>query len=544
MLSMKTLRVAVVAMASALLLGPGMATAVDIKLDSRVDTERVPIVYAIETLGGEGSEAFTLPGSKVEYYSLMSPTDGLTLTVAAKRRITADEDVYIRVSLGDGLVFMTEPTVSQTVAGIVSGGAMSSFAVFEMSAVALDAPVVVTATSHIAVVAQAGSYTASISAYGDADDAVEGIDARGTLFGGEGTIMQLVSGLDVRVEAGTAAVADVSVGFLWFEGPTTAKPNVAQENLGWFSVAERKFPDGRIPLAAGDGAVIVAGTDLVDVDEGVGIEVEGNLSIGAFHFIDGTATDAVHDDTGSRALKTGACPGATATEAKPDRGTLADDDGEFLVSEEGVVSAATSGGQSFNLGQVGDTPPTEPAAGSHHVFALCVNVDVLGKETNTSPIPNEAYSATVSITGPGADDAQEAASGTIGVVARNGASVNIAYLTVSDKYNQRLIIANRGPTAALFSLGGFTTEEGTTVELSAAAEAAREAGLNVVPAKSQLVLRVADMLEFSGDRSRAAATLSLNARSGHIQVATTQVNLEDGSTDTVVYNPSGGLVGQ
>ena len=88
---------------------------------------------------------------------------------------------------------------------------------------------------------------------------------------------------------------------------------------------------------------------------------------------------------------------------------------------------------------------------------------------------------------------------------------------------------------ALYVLGEFTTEPGTTVELSAEAEAARLAGLNVVPALGQLEFKVSDLLRFSGGRKRAAATLGLNAAVGDIQVATVQTNLRDGSTDTVVY---------
>ena len=556
MLSMKTLRVAIVTIGSVLLLGSGSAIAHEIDLDSRVAAERLAVPYALETLGSAGSAELTIPGVRTKYYGLFSPTAGaifddgagnantagLTLTVGAKRRIDATEDAYIRVALSDGLVFNTAATVGGASGDLVSGGAQTSFVVYKLGAVALNDDITVTVDGALSVETTAGSYSATITAHSNPDDATEGVGARSTLFAGSGPIVNIVSGLDVRVVGGLPAVADVATGFLWFVGPDATAPVVAQKNLGWFSVAARQFTGGVNPLDAGDGTAIDATTDLVAAT-GVGIEVEGNMSVGAFSFIDGTATDEPNQMTGIPTLATGACPGAGATAESPDRGTLVDEGGDLLVGEEGEAATATSGNQVFGLGMVGTAAPMPaPVAGTtHHVYALCVNVDVLGKETNTSPVPIETYTGTVSITGPSAGaDAQDVATGTIGVINRNGASVEIAYLTVSEKYNQRLIIANRGSAPAMFDLGGFTTEDGTTVELTAEAMAARDAGLNMVPANGQLVLRVADILEFSGDRARAAATLSLNARAHHIQVATTQVNLEDGSTDTVVYETQGG----
>ena len=47
--------------------------------------------------------------------------------------------------------------------------------------------------------------------------------------------------------------------------------------------------------------------------------------------------------------------------------------------------------------------------------------------------------------------------------------------------------------------------------------------------------RVSDMLSITGNTRRTAATLSFNGVMGDISVATTQVNLADGSTDTVMW---------
>ena len=552
MLSMKTLKVAIVAMGSALLLGPGLVTAVDIKLDfsplNPSDADGMgedAVVYALETLGDS-----TAVG-KVKYYGLMAPdadaivtgsAAGLQLVVRTKRAIESEEDVYLRLDLGGGLVFLAAPSTSDG-GEPVTGGVNRPYVVFKLTddtARANNTAITVDLADGLGVVAEAGAYTARITAYGDPDDASEGVGARSTLFGGDAAIIHMVQGLDVRVMSNVSATADVSVGFRWFVGPSNAQPVVAQKKLGWVSVAERVLdPAGTIkPLDATDGMAVDAAMDLVDAG-GINIEVEGNLGVGAFSFVEDTATNSPNLATGIPNLGTATCPGATATADEPDQGTLLDEDGDKLVDEDGMVGSPTSGTQDFSL--ISPSQSIAGPAGVHDVFALCVNVDILGKETNTEPLPIEDYTGTVSITGPDpAADPQEAAAGTIGKIRRNGTAVKIAYLTVSDKYNQRLIISNRGATPALFDLGGFTTEDGTMVELSEAAKAARAAGLNMVPAKGQMVLRVADLLEFTGDRARAAATLSVNARSYNIQVATTQVNLEDGSTDTVVYVSEGG----
>ena len=544
MLSMKTLRVAIVAMGSALLLGPGSVIAHEIDLDSRMPAERLAVPYALETLAG--STKRNVDG--VDYYSLGSPTAsaifddgagvaneaGLTLSVNAQRRILPVEDVYIRVGLSDGLVFNAEAAVSGAEGTIISGGAGESYIVYKLGALELDAEITVTVDNSLSVVPTAGSYSATITAHNDPDDAIDGVGARSTLFAGSGAIVNIVSGLDVRVVSGEPAVADVDVGFLWFDGPHAVAPNLAQENLGWFSVAARQFTGGINPLDASDGTRVDAATDLVGAG-GVGIEVEGDLSVGAFSFIDGTAGNSPNTGTGIPDLKTGACPGAGATEANPDRGTLVDDDGEPLVGEEGEAATATSGNQTFSLGMVGASAPEIPGA-SHHVYALCVNVDVLGKETNTAPIPVGNYIGTVSITGPAAgSDPQMVATGTIGSIRRNGVSVEIPYLTTSDKHNQRLIIVNRGTRDVAIASIVFTTEEGTEAELMDSVQAAMDAGLLVVPAKSSWVGRMDETLKITGGSRRVAASLDFAATSGALSVATTQINLEDGSTDTVVY---------
>ena len=126
------------------------------------------------------------------------------------------------------------------------------------------------------------------------------------------------------------------------------------------------------------------------------------------------------------------------------------------------------------------------------------------------------------------------------MIRRNGTTVKLTYLTVAEKYNQRLIIVNDGANEARYDIGPFVTETGVTATPLAMAT-------GMVPAGGQVVVKVQDIVSFSsadGRRHRAAATLSMNADVDDVQVATTQVNLEDGSTDTVVYATVDGAVVQ
>ena len=165
-------------------------------------------------------------------------------------------------------------------------------------------------------------------------------------------------------------------------------------------------------------------------------------------------------------------------------------------------------------------------------YYLCVQTQVAGP--NTTPIPAGNYNATIT-RGTGTL-AKDLANGVIGVIKRNGATVNVTYLTVSEKYNQRLIIVNNGANEARYDIGPFVTEEGTTATPLAMAS-------GMIAGGEKMVIPVENIVSFTsndGRRHRAAATISLNADADDIQVATTQVNHLDGSTDTVVYNAEEG----
>ena len=571
MLSMKTLRVAIVTMGSALLLGAGFAVATVQQLDGRGASATVPVMYAQELL--------TLaPGQALKSVPILSPQDHMAhkLAVSVNRRIEQNSSTYLRLALGGGMVFARDASGLAGAAGTTkwtygaypmeddasimcdednnaetddaahsvpaqdgqelagtevptvhsSGGAVGEdYIVFRVDlaadgAIPLNYPGYVDtadprtrgmncdrpaarnliwidifdmAMSYLSIPAGTGSYSASISLHSDPDEAQAGTNASSAVSG-MATIVRAVNGLDVEVSAADApAVAHVGTApmpFLWFNTPT------GLSNMAVLGSAKAQI--GRMDLLNPSTGLAATSSDLIP-DDSLTFAVEGDFSIGAFNLM-ATATAAE------------ACP-APGSPSSPTEGNLAPD-------EDGSMYMAMLAGQD---------------AGTYH---LCVQVDVAGPGSNSMPIPAGNYIGSIT-QGTGAL-AKELDSGVIGRIVRNGASVKITYLTVAEKYNQRLIIVNDGANDASYDIGPFVTEEGTTATPQAMAS-------GMVPAGGQVVIPVADIVSFSsadGRRHRAAATLSMNADVDDVQVATTQVNLEDGSTDTVVYATVDGAVVQ
>ena len=103
MLSIGNLGAAAFVTGYALLLAPGLAEAVTIKLDGTGEEAPLPLKYALETLGEN------TPIDNTVAYHLRSPggpgSEELKLAVSAIRRIVARDSVYLRLKLREGMVF-------------------------------------------------------------------------------------------------------------------------------------------------------------------------------------------------------------------------------------------------------------------------------------------------------------------------------------------------------------------------------------------------------------------------------------------------------
>ena len=206
--------------------------------------------------------------------------------------------------------------------------------------------------------------------------------------------------------------------------------------------------------------------------------------------------------------------------------------GTFWLATANTCAAAGAG--RVTLDTEGDDAGRSTAAlftGTRH---LCVAPRKSG--TGTAPnfeIPVATITAAVSFEArPNFRYGAAPGRGIVGSIVRNGATVNLSYVTTSDRYNQRIIITNRGTVDAEYELTDFFTEMGTEATAGAAA-------MGTVPAGMSVVIRSMDAVTFTGSMRRAAATLTVNAPASVVDVATTQVNLNDGSTDTVNYEVVG-----
>ena len=147
-----------------------------------------------------------------------------------------------------------------------------------------------------------------------------------------------------------------------------------------------------------------------------------------------------------------------------------------------------------------------------------------------------------------------------GEIKRDGTTVRLAYLTTSTEYgvnreglwagwergtyNQRLTITNYGSAEVDYTLKDFVSEPGVTVGCGSSVPAgvtctsSAMAGTIVtgtLPARGSVTLRVASVIDIMGPSSRTSGTLSLVARPQDIGVATVQITLPEGQTDTVRY---------
>ena len=534
MLSMKTLRVAIVTMGSALLLGPGMVLA---EVTNLSDRSPDATTFAAETLVDSPTTVATETATNAKHFNVdggdpssTGTADGLDVIFRPGLNLDADDEYHFRVEL-DGMIFRgdgptmgsgdtQEPVAPSTVRGSPTSytdwgdalrtGVGSNVAVFELDVtggIDTDAEVKIELSEVLAVASlNPASYGITVTMHRDQFDAIDGVGAvASSSVGGSATLARVVNAIGADVANGRAT-ASVDVDYRWFAGPTP----VAE--LGTAAVNMRMIA-GTTIMDARDGEMVApinfaddgqGGSEEMGLiaEGGVSINIEGDTSIGAF---------AVVPKTAGTPAECGLNAGGHSAENP-------------LEGIESTPAPGTNTQSGLTTGQM---------------YALCVNVDTEGPETNTNPIEAQTFTANVSIA-PGAGTVWGEArsvllgSGTIGTIIRDGTHQRVTYLTASDKYNQRLIIVNNSGKMVRYDLVSMTTEDGTTVTLSDAAMAAKEAGLNTIMPRSQVVLRVGDILDFDG-KNRASATVTVNSNPGNISVATTQVNLEDGSTDTVVY---------
>ena len=182
------------------------------------------------------------------------------------------------------------------------------------------------------------------------------------------------------------------------------------------------------------------------------------------------------------------------------------------------------------LNEIGATDSNDMTNMMH----LCIEVPGAAMDDTKIRIPRtDNYMAMLMAEGTEAAKAGKpiSASGTLGKIERDGTIVHLPYLTTSGKYKQRLVIVNRNKDRVAYTIE-YTDEEGNT-----STPRPGQAG-GFVSGDQATSMKVADMVEIIGTKgSRTSATLTLESIPEMIDVATTLINVMEGTTDTVVYEP-------
>ena len=204
-----------------------------------------------------------------------------------------------------------------------------------------------------------------------------------------------------------------------------------------------------------------------------------------------------------------------------------------LVTLRGDFSVGSFYANTAASASCGTTPLTTTAndkaldkvtvAAAEGITSHCVDVPA----TNTAEIPEGEYTVEVDYEAlPNrAFPPLDLAATTIGTIRWEGTRVQIPYLTTFSGYTQRVVIVNRNKKPVSYAFK-FTAEDGVAAMPGEAAE-------GMVPAQGRAVLKATDIVSLEG-KTRTAATLDIVAASGSVDVATTQVNMNDKGTDTVL----------
>ena len=199
--------------------------------------------------------------------------------------------------------------------------------------------------------------------------------------------------------------------------------------------------------------------------------------------------------------------------------------GSFYANVGATASCGAGAALTTKNATTGAVYDTVTAAVEKGITSFCV--DVLATNADQIPVGEYWVSTTYAGIANAAYPPMSLAETRIGRIKRDGTEVHIPYLTTYTGYNQRVVIVNRNSAPVSYAFS-FTAEEGNTAAPGAMASGS-------VPGDRTMVINARDIVTVTGDKTRTAATLSVVATAGSVDIATTQVNLDTQGTDTVVY---------
>lgn len=456
-------------MVSKKILGVAIAAAFSSQAFAQVNLDAsapVKVVFAQETL--QTADEVTV--NSVKYLQVNTAGADLNLVSKIGVGVAIAGKTYIRVDV-DNALFGAAPTLTEagaaTIAPVLAqGGVDSSFAIYEV-------------TVSVAPVVQADIFTVAIS--------------------------------DLKVNS---AKTPVNYGFAVYETLTAA----VNKTSPLYTASSAKGA-AAVTVGAGTTTTLVSNTVTADVEAGF-----KKFTGGALKAALGDLQIAAKADTAE--VKYFAADGTAVTANKAvDPASVVTVTGDFSFASAANLSAdgCTTLGAALTI-PTAKTSATTTLGALAAAKTICLSVDgtkeiLAGAYTSAS---KNDKSVEVGFTAPLSLLAN--ASGATGTIVRNGTSIEIPYLTTFEDYNQRLVLVNRGSSAATYSIT-FTSEAGVTTAAGAKAT-------GTLAAKSTTIIPAKDLVTITGS-SRTAASVSIVAPKAGIDAAVTQVNLSDKSTDTV-----------
>jgi len=205
--------------------------------------------------------------------------------------------------------------------------------------------------------------------------------------------------------------------------------------------------------------------------------------------------------------------------------------GTWGVSTSAVCAAPTAFADDAAIAGVALDTLTIAAFTANTAYNVC-NDDTVAATINDGSYTMSVAAATLA----GGYNVTAATSGNaVGSIVKNGTSIQVPYLTTYADYTQRLVLVNRGSTAAPYSVT-FRPETGKTVASGSLVSGSIPAGKTlVIPVRqdASVAAGLIDSLAAGTTTTRTAATVIVIAQSANIDAVTTMVNATDKSTDTV-----------
>ncbi len=490
----------------------------------------VPAVFAAETLSTANT---TMVGSDPYYNVTTGPAGAQKVYLETDIALFDDQRYFIRYDFG-GAVLQKPMDLEQFlinsgfggVTRVQGGGAAEGFAIYRLyqAEFAINTTIELYILDHFAVPGP-GSFDFEIGIYSTDQDARNKANERALMTATVAGVISVVRTLSV--ESNPWGDADG-------EPLPTANVAAGEENGGVFrrfvpsSYEGAEYTDEQGPLAEITVAVTtetaaVPPVAIRDARDGTAVterDVYGGMSMtfesdtdGAFSF----GSFSVGGDCGPMAN--------LAKQKEDDEGGLAPlmtagempDDASLAVAATGTFGSSV-GTQLFCVNVAGNE----------------VAIPAVGERT--APLNGYRMGYELTLANENAPDNVQPDEGTLaaGSIARNGTTVNIAFLSTFEGYRQRLALVNRGSEEAEYRCTEFQFEEDIVTSVTASEEMMR----GTIPANGRKVLRMfgdEGHLTIEGAGTRASGTCEIDATAEDVSAMTVQFSSD--RLDTTLYAP-------